>query len=151
MNTFENLKIAQLDKKLGVFSNFEVPQSGWINVIRKTLGMTYAQLAKRVKTSPQVIKKFEQNEIEDKITLNTLKKIASAMNCKFVYAFVPNISFEKIIDDRANVVSDALIKRVSNTMSLESQLPHTDEMLRQKNELKIDLKKNLKNIWKYEI
>jgi len=151
MNTFDSLKIVQLDKKLSVFSNFEVPKSGWINIIRKTLGMTYAQLAKRAKSSPQVIKKFEQNEIEGKITLNTLKKIASAMNCKFVYAFVPDTSIQKTIDYRIEKVSDAIIKRVSNTMSLESQLPHDEEIRRQKNELKIDLKKNLKNIWKYEI
>lgn len=151
MDSFESLKISQLDKKLNVFSNFEVPQSGWINIIRKALGLTYAQLAKRVNTSPQVIKKFEQNEAAGKITLNTLKKIASAMNCRFVYAFVPIVSFEKIIDDRVEKVSDAIIKRVSGTMSLESQLPQDDEILRQKNELKVDLKKNLKNLWKYEI
>ncbi|MCX6166060.1 MAG: helix-turn-helix domain-containing protein, partial [Ignavibacteriae bacterium] len=93
MNSFESLKISQLDKKISVFSNFEIPKSGWINIIRKTLGMTYSTLAKKANTSPQVIKKFEQNEIEGKITLNTLKKIASAMNCKFVYAFVPEVSF----------------------------------------------------------
>ena len=151
MDTFDSLKIVQLDKKLSVFSNLEVPKSGWINLIRKTLGMTYAQLAKRTKTFPQVIKKFEQNETEDKITLNTLKKIASAMNCKFVYAFVPNVSFAKIIDDRVEDVSEDMIKRVSNTMSLESQLLKDDEILRQKNELKVELKNNLKNIWKYEI
>lgn len=151
MNTFNNLIITQLDKKLSIFSGFEVPRNGWISLIRKTLGMTFAHLAKKYKTSPQVIKKFEQNEVDGTITLNTLKKIASIMECELVYAFVPNVSLEKIIDDRAEKVAETLINRVSNTMSLESQLPKEDEIRRQKIELKHDLKKDLKKLWKYEV
>ncbi len=148
---FDALKVSQLDKKLSVFSGFEVPSNGWINLIRKTLGMTFAHLAKSYNTSPQVIKKFEQNEVDGTITLNTLKKIAATMDCKLIYAFVPNVSFEKIIDDRAEKVAEYMINRVSNSMSLESQLLREDEIKRQKIELKHDLKKDLRKIWKYEV
>ncbi|MDD5360933.1 MAG: mobile mystery protein A [Ignavibacteria bacterium] len=151
MNTFENLKISQLDKKVSALSNFEVPKTGWIYLVRKTLGMTFAYLAKKYNTSPQVIKKLEQNEIDGSITLNTLHKIAGIMHCRFVYAFVPEGSFEKIIDDSIEKVSENMINRVSNTMSLESQLPGKNEIQRQKNELKNNLKMNYKKIWKYEI
>jgi predicted DNA-binding mobile mystery protein A len=151
MDSFDSLKISQLDKKLRVFKNFEVPKFGWINVIRKTLKMTYAQLANRVKTSPQVIKKFEQNEVDGKITLNSLRKIASAMNCKLVYAIVPEISLEETINNKIEQVSDSLINKVSYSMSLESQKPDKEEIDRQKNELKWELRKNLKKLWKYEI
>jgi len=151
MKSFNVLRIKQLDRKLNIFSGFEIPRDGWINIIRKTLGLTYAQLAKRINTSPQVVKKFEQNETEGKITLNTLHKIASSIDCRLVYAFVPVTSFEKIIDTKAEHIADKIISRVSDTMSLESQSTDKEELQRQKNEIIYELKKNPKKLWKYEI
>ena len=151
MNNLTLLKIRQLDKKLNIFSNFEVPKVGWINFIRKTLGITFEQISNKLNTSAQVIKKFEQNEIEGTITLNTLKKVASAMDCKLVYAFVPDGSFEKNINTRIDRIANSLVSRISGSMSLESQLPNQDEILRQKEDINNHLKHNIKLIWKYEV
>ena len=51
MNNLTLLKIRQLDKKLNIFSNFEVPQVGWINFIRKTLGITFEQISNKLNTN----------------------------------------------------------------------------------------------------
>ena len=51
MNNLTLLKIRQLDKKLNIFSNFEVPKVGWINFIRKTLGITFEQISNKLNTS----------------------------------------------------------------------------------------------------
>ena len=151
MNSLNLLKIKQLDKKVSDLSEFKIPEKGWINTIRKTLGLTFAQLGKRINTTPQVIKKFEQNEFEGKITLNTLKKIASSVDCRLVYAIVPKISFENIIDTNAEKIAGKIINRVSDSMNLESQSIEKEEIQRQLDEIKFELKRNPKKIWKYEI
>jgi len=151
MNSLNLLKIKHLDKKVSVFSGFEIPEKGWINAVRKTLGLTFSQLGKRINTTPQVIKKFEQNEFEGKITLNTLKKIASSVDCRLVYAIVPNTSFENIIDTNAEKIAGKIINRVSDSMNLESQSIEKEEIQRQLDEIKFELKRNPKKIWKYEI
>ena len=149
--SFKSLEISQIDKKLGLFKNFEIPKEGWIKTIRKSLSMTYNVLARKNSMSPQVIKIFENNEINGSITLNTLKKIAASLNCRLVYAFAPDESFEKMIDDRINMIADTLVGKVSDTMMLESQKPGDDVLKRQRNELVHSLKSDYKKIWKYEI
>lgn len=149
--SFKSLEISQIDKKLSLFKNFEIPKVGWIKTIRKSLSMTYNVLAKRTSKSPQEIQIFEKNEIEGAITLNTLKKIAASLNCRFVYAFVPEESFEKMIDDRINKIADTLVGRVSDTMMLESQKPGDDVLKRQRDELVNSFKSDYKKIWKYDI
>jgi len=149
--SFKSMEISQIDKKLGLFKNFEIPKEGWIKTIRKSLSMTYNILARKNSMSPQVIKIFEKNEIKGSITLNTLKKIAASLNCRLVYAIVPDESFEKMIDDRINKIADTLVGKVSDTMMLESQKPGDDVLKRQRNELVHSLKSDYKKIWKYEI
>jgi predicted DNA-binding mobile mystery protein A len=152
MDKYTYLKVSQLDRKLKDFSNTEIPQSGWINVVRNTLNITFSYIAKKLNTSPQVIKKFEQNEVEGTITINTLKKVADAMECDLVYAFVPKAgSFENLIDNRAEQISDSLISRASNSMDLEMQNVSEEEIISQKMNFKNELKQNLKKLWKYEI
>lgn len=151
MNPYNKLKIQQLDDKFRFFKDVEIPKNGWVNLIRKTLGFTYAQLSKRLNTSPQVIKKFEQNEVKGSVTINTMRKLADAMDCNLVYALVPKSSLSQIIEDRADMVADSVMNRVSNTMYLESQLPGNVFMQKQKEELKQELKKNLKKLWDYEV
>ena len=56
--TIRNRARDRLDKKLealGPLDRFAVPPKGWIRAIRDAIGMTGAQLGKRVGTSPQGI------------------------------------------------------------------------------------------------
>lgn len=153
MDKFTHLKISQLDSKLKKFHDFEIPENGWINKIRNTLDITFAYIATKLKTSPQVIKKFEQNEIDGSITLNTLKKVADAMECSLVYAFIPKEkSFESLVDKKADKISEYISSGISNSMNLEHQKLNKSALAKHKKQMKNDLlKNNLKNLWKYEI
>lgn len=152
---FNHIKIKQLDRKLKrniSLSKIELPREGWIKEIRKALKMSYSQLAKRLSVTPNAIKKFEDSEMQGTISLNSLNKIANAMDCRVVYAFVPNESFEKIIDNQIDKVAEKMVQRVYHSMRLEDQNLSDEIHKEQLNELKYDLKNNFSSkIWNYEI
>ena len=51
--------------------------------------MTARQLAARMGVAPSRIPAIEKAEVTGATTLRTLRQAAAAMNCAFVYAFVP--------------------------------------------------------------
>ena len=65
------------------------PTAGWLRAVRETLGLTLADLAKRLKVTPPAVRSFEQAEAEDRITLASLRRTAAAMDCELVYVLVP--------------------------------------------------------------
>ena len=87
---------------------FHRPHKGWIRAAREALGMSSAQLAQRLGVSRPRITALEKSEIEDTITLATLRRAASALECTLVYAFVPETSFQKTLEDRARTVARKL-------------------------------------------
>jgi transcriptional regulator with XRE-family HTH domain len=54
------------------------------------MGLTLAELAKRLKITPPAVRSFEMAEAEDRITLGSLRRVAAAMDCELVYALVPH-------------------------------------------------------------
>lgn len=100
------------------------PPSGWLKAIRGALGMTTRQLAQRLNISHVSIQHFETNEAKGKITLENLDRVAHAMNCKLVYAIVPQESFENIdsiLNEQAKIAAKRIVEKVDQTMRLESQ------------------------------
>lgn len=67
----------------------ERPGAGWLRTIREVLGLTLADLAKRLGVTPPAVRSFEQAEGEDRITLASLRRTADAMDCELIYALVP--------------------------------------------------------------
>ena len=65
------------------------PAAGWLRPLREALGVTLADLAKRLKVTPPAVRSFEQAEAEDRITLASLRRAAAAMSCELVYVLVP--------------------------------------------------------------
>ena len=100
---------------------FARPHRGWIKAIREALGMTTAQLANRIGVSQPRITELERAEIEDKITLSSLRRAAEALNCALVYAIVRNNSLENIVLDRARKKAFKILEGVNHTMALEDQ------------------------------
>lgn len=98
------------------------PRGGWVRAIREALGMTQAQLAGRAGVSRQSVQDFEQAEAKQRITLESLDKLARAMGCRLVYSLVPE---HGTIDDlrqrRAEALADALLKPADHSMKLEAQ------------------------------
>ena len=153
MNKYSNIKLSQLDQKIKSLANIEIPLKGWINKVRTSLDISFAYLAKKLNTSPQLVNIFENNEVEGTITLNNLKRVADALDCNLVYAFIPkDKTFEKLVEKRAARITEHIISRTSNSMNLEMQKLSKSEILRQKKQMKSDLlQNNLKNLWKYDI
>jgi len=65
------------------------PTAGWLRPIREALGLTLAELAKRLKVTPPAVRSFELAEAKDRITLASLRRTAAAMECELVYVLVP--------------------------------------------------------------
>lgn len=131
----ENQKLMreQLDRKiklLKIAGDIAMPVSGWIKAVRYSLGITLKQLGKKMNVSSQSINQLEQREKDGTITINKLKKIASVLNMKFVYGFIPKEdSLEKMIEKRAEIIAKEIVMKTSHNMKLENQ-KNSDERLK---------------------
>jgi predicted DNA-binding mobile mystery protein A len=97
------------------------PPRGWIKAIRYALGMTSAQLGRRIKVAQSRIIRIEKDEVAEAITLKTLRRIAEGLNCTLVYALVPNEPLDEILRTRARAVTEKRLAHVHQTMKLENQ------------------------------
>lgn len=108
-------------EKLKPLSQVTFPIQGWIRSIRKSLGMNTRQLADRLKIKRQRVSEMEKKEVSANLTVETLKRVAEAMDCKLVYALIPNSSLENTVKKQAESIVKKRMKRVSHTMALEQQ------------------------------
>ncbi|PCJ25767.1 MAG: DNA-binding protein [Rickettsiales bacterium] len=142
------LKAKQLEKHLKSLSNIRLPATGWVKTIRETLGMNVRQLGQRCEVSGERISRIEADELNSKLTMATLEKVAKAMNCKFVYGFVPNGGIKDTIEKQAEFKAKSQLRRVSHSMALEDQKVSDSAMRNQIKILKEDmLQGNIKRIW----
>jgi predicted DNA-binding mobile mystery protein A len=97
------------------------PAQGWIRAIRRALGMTTAQLAKRMQVTQPRIVELEQAEIHGNITLSSLERAGKAMGCRVVYVLVPDRPLTETMRDRAQRLAERRLAAVEQTMLLEAQ------------------------------
>jgi len=83
--------------------------------------MSAAQLAPRLGLTRQAVVALERSELEGGIRLASLRRVAEALDCRLVYAFVPNTSLDEVVRRRAGEVAASEIDRVDQTMLLEAQ------------------------------
>lgn len=105
-------------------SQDKAPPSGWIKAIRESIGMTARQLGDRIGIDHTGILRLEERESKGKVTIEMIERAAHAMNCKLVYAIVPNDpheSLEEIIDEQALKSARALTAKIAHSMRLEKQ------------------------------
>src|SRR5579872_6383642 len=82
----------RLDERFASLSEvpFATPVRGWIKAIREAIGMSTAQLARRAGVRQPSIVAIEQSEAKGSIEIATLRRVAAALDCKLVYALIPN-------------------------------------------------------------
>jgi predicted DNA-binding mobile mystery protein A len=102
-------------------SGLRVPPEGWMRTVRKALGMSGAQLGKRMGLTRARIAQAEHVELAGGATLKSMQAAAKAMGCRFVYAIVPDKRIEDVIADQARKKAAALVGTASTHMALESQ------------------------------
>ena len=118
------LTLAQLDRAARRFTidgRKPAPARGWIRTLREALGMTTAQLGRRLGVSQQSIVGFEKREPGGEITLKQLRRIGDALECDVLYAMVPRNSLRKRVDNRAEELAKQDVASVSHSMMLEAQ------------------------------
>lgn len=122
MNKIKHLQLKLLDKKLSKIRVVNIPSGGWIKAIRSSLGMSNRNLANRMGITKQSVAKLEENEVNDSITLKSLKRAAESMNCRLEYMFIPNEhSLEDIIKKQSEIKATEIVSAVDHTMQLEKQ------------------------------
>ncbi|SRR5216683_4840369 len=115
---------AHLDERLkdfGAVARYSPPVKGWIRAVREALGMTAEQLARRLKVTQPSVVQLEQSEIKGSIELATLRRVADALDCTLVYAFVPKKSLEETVRARARNFIRRRRAPVEHSMLLEDQ------------------------------
>jgi predicted DNA-binding mobile mystery protein A len=107
--------------RLGPVTRFTPPVRGWIKAVREALGMSSAQLAKRLKVKQPSVIALEQSEAKGAIELATLRRVAAALDCTLVYALVPNKPLDLMVRDRARTFARRRLEPVQHSMLLEDQ------------------------------
>lgn len=108
-------------RDLGPANRYAVPARGWIKAIREGLGMTTAQLAKRLGIKQPSVVELEQSEARGSIELATLRRVAAALDCTVVYALVPNQPLQAMVRQRAELFDRKRRGPIEHSMLLEDQ------------------------------
>ena len=112
----------RLDERLKAFAGLgAAPPMGWVRALRDALGLTGAQLARRLGIRPASLSELDKNEVKGAITLATLRRAAEALDCTLVYALVPNQSLDKMVKEAATSAAQRELVASFHTMALEGQ------------------------------
>jgi predicted DNA-binding mobile mystery protein A len=141
------LQRRQLDNRLTQLPPLESPTTGWIRTIREALGMTMAQLGKRLGISPQSLRNLEERERKGTISVAKLREAAEAMDCELKIAFVPRSSLEATVQAQAARRATEQRDRLIHTMRLESQEAGVSEVLEEKRAIELWLTKRARRLW----
>jgi len=128
---FRELRLFQLDRSLTEAKNLPPrPAGGWLASVRQALGLSLAEIGRRVGVSRQNVQKFDHAEANDRVTLGTLRRVAGAMDCDLVYVLVPKSgSFAELAERPAREGAARDVQRVVHTMALEDQKPENATQL----------------------
>jgi len=102
------------------------PDRGWIHQMREALGLTLNKLGGLCDVALPSIAQAERREATGNINVETLRKTAEAMNCDFVYAFIPKSNMEEFIQRKAYQKALRILSNADLHMSLENQKVDSD-------------------------
>ena len=119
-------KLAQMQidrrlKNLRAFAKDATLRTGWITYIREAMCITQNTLAKLVGLNQSTILQIEKREVAGRVTLQTMQKIAAAMNCDFVYAMIPKQELADFLKSKAIEKATRIVGQADVHMTLEDQ------------------------------
>jgi len=124
------------------------PPEGWLRTVRRALGMSGAQLARKMGLTRSQISQSEKNELSGAISLKTLQAMAEAMNCRVVYALVPNGTTEQLVAEQAQKKAAQLVRQAHIHMALESQALNPEQLRIEEQRIKYELIRVMPNdLW----
>jgi len=121
----KSLKLKQLSTSITEGKPLSIEGIGpRIHDVRTAMGMTQAQLAKKLKMSQPIISRIEKNA--EACSLKTLSKVAQALGCNFLGVLSSEISLEEKIIAQAEKKARDILKRTFSNMALEKQTPNQE-------------------------
>ncbi len=94
---------------------------GWIHTIRTALGMSAAQVAKKLGVTRAAVYQLENREVSRSVSIRQLDRVAEALNCDVVYAIIPRESLEQSIRGRARDKAKERLRKANLSMGLEAE------------------------------
>ena len=121
--------IRQLDTDLERLraARAEIPPGGWLRALREALGMSMAQLGRRMGLPRQGVLALEQREASGAVSLKTLREAAAALDAEVVYAIVPRASLRQMLEQQARRKAGEELSLLAQAMPLEPQRGQGDE------------------------
>ncbi|MBL4580363.1 MAG: mobile mystery protein A [Gammaproteobacteria bacterium] len=110
-----------VDRAAESVKGLRVPSEGWIRTVRKSFGMSGAQLARRKGVTRGLISNTEKAELGGGVTIKAMEQMAEALGCRFVYAIVPEKSVKDVVRLRAHEKAKAVTDYTDKQMALEAQ------------------------------
>lgn len=103
------------------------PHRGWIRAIRDAMGMSTSDLAARLGVRQQTVSDLERSEENDTIKLESLRRVADALDCDFVYFLVPRTSLESAVAGQARRRAVHYLGVIAHHSRLEDQAVGNDD------------------------
>ncbi|PKL92266.1 MAG: hypothetical protein CVV21_05800 [Candidatus Goldiibacteriota bacterium HGW-Goldbacteria-1] len=146
-NNFKKLQREQ------IFAAFESGQPfpvsmlpGKESALRKALGITQGQMAKRLGTKQSSFNRTES--ALDTAELQTIARVAKELNCEVLITFKPAGTFEEFIRKHALIRAEKILKRTYSNMALEEQAPDNSAYEKRLKELTDELSEKAdSSIW----
>ena len=120
----------QLDERLQRFRPLvdePRPHRGWIRAVRDALGMSSTELAARIGISQQTVHDLELSELHDTIKLETLRRVADALDSDLVYFLVPRKSLDEAVIEQARKKAAEHLAPIAHHSRLEDQSLTSDD------------------------
>ncbi|MXY14995.1 MAG: mobile mystery protein A [Proteobacteria bacterium] len=111
-----------VDRAMEQVCSLKIPQEGWLTTMRKALGMSAPQFARRARVTRAAIYQAERKEREGGITIRQMEKLANALGGHLVYAIVLDDSdINTCLHSQARAKAEKIVRRASSHMALEEQ------------------------------
>ena len=143
---FIDLKLPQLQEAASILR--QRPAKGWIHAIRQALGMSTTALARRLQTTHSAVLRYEKTELTGRVQLDTLRRVAEALDCELIVALVPRQPIADTLRDRAQEVAKEEFAATVNSMQLEDQQVAPSDSQRHFATLVENLLREPKKLWR---
>ena len=111
-----------VDRAAEQIGSLRIPPEGWLTTMRKALGMSVPQLARRAGVTKAAIYQAERKERERGISIRQMEKLAASLGGRFVYAIVPaHGDIRDRLRAQARAKAEGIVRRTSSHMALEKQ------------------------------
>ena len=111
-----------VDRAAAIVAGLKTPPEGWLRTVRNALGMSGAEVGKRLGVTRARVTQAEHAELTGGVTLKSMQTAAEAMGCRFVYAIIPSSGrIDDIITAQARKKAAAIVGTASQHMALENQ------------------------------